>query len=74
MAARVALLAPLAAATLWGGLYVVSAWSFGTVPPVTLGFLRVVVGAVALLAVVRLTRPTRAFDRREAARFGLLGL
>ena len=74
MAERVALLAPLAAATLWGGMYVVSEWSFDAVPPVTLGFLRVAVGVLALLAVVRLTRPSRSFDRREVARFGLLGL
>lgn len=44
-------LAPLGAAALWGGMYVVSKWGFGYVPPLTLGFLRVVIGATALLAV-----------------------
>lgn len=34
-------LAPLAAAALWGGMYVVSKWGFALIPPVTLGFLRV---------------------------------
>jgi drug/metabolite transporter (DMT)-like permease len=36
---------PLAAAALWGGMYVVSKWGFGSVPAVTLAFLRVLVGA-----------------------------
>jgi drug/metabolite transporter (DMT)-like permease len=41
-------LGPLAAAGLWGGMYVVSKWSFALVPPVTLGFLRVALGGAAL--------------------------
>ncbi|WP_277541620.1 DMT family transporter [Haloarcula laminariae] len=41
-------LGPLAAAALWGGMYVVSKWSFALVPPVTLGFFRVALGAGAL--------------------------
>jgi len=45
-------LAPLAAAALWGGMYVVSKWGFTLVPPVTLGFLRVALGAGALWLVV----------------------
>ena len=45
-------LAPLAAAALWGGMYVVSKWGFALIPPVTLGFLRVAVGAGALSLVV----------------------
>jgi drug/metabolite transporter (DMT)-like permease len=45
-------LAPLAAAALWGGMYVVSKWGFALIPPVTLGFLRVAVGASALWIVV----------------------
>ena len=40
-------LGPLAAAALWGGMYVVSKWSFALVPPVTMGFFRVVLGATA---------------------------
>ncbi|SDM70856.1 Permease of the drug/metabolite transporter (DMT) superfamily [Halogranum gelatinilyticum] len=46
-------LAPLAAATLWGGMYVVSKWGFGLVPPLTLGFLRVALGAAVLYPLVR---------------------
>jgi drug/metabolite transporter (DMT)-like permease len=41
-------LGPLAAAALWGGMYVVSKWSFSLIPPVTLGFFRVALGAGAL--------------------------
>ena len=69
----VALVAPLAAATLWGGMYVVSEWSFDAVPPVTLGFLRVAVAVVALLFVVRATRPKRSFSWGDRARFVGLG-
>src|SRR5207249_7873650 len=43
----------LAAASLWGGMYVVSAATFERIPPVTLGFLRLVVGAAALLILFR---------------------
>ncbi|WP_128905575.1 DMT family transporter [Halorubrum amylolyticum] len=45
-------LAPLVAAALWGGMYVVSKWGFALIPPVTLGFLRVAVGGGALWLVV----------------------
>lgn len=45
-------LAPLAAAALWGGMYVVSKWGFTLIPPVTLGFLRVLIGGGALWLVV----------------------
>jgi len=62
-------LAPLTAAMLWGGMYVVSKWGFETIPPLTLGFARVSVGAVALLAIVRYRYPDRTFSRRDAARF-----
>jgi drug/metabolite transporter (DMT)-like permease len=41
-------LGPLAAAALWGGMYVVSKWSFALVPPVTMGFFRVALGAATL--------------------------
>lgn len=66
-------LAPLTAAALWGGLYVVSRWGFESIPPVTLAFLRVAVGATALLVVVRLTYPSRRFERRDLLAFAGLG-
>ena len=66
-------LAPLAAAALWGGLYVVSKWGFDSIPPITLAFFRVAVGATALLLVVRLLYPTRAFSRRDLGGFVALG-
>ena len=43
----------LAAAALWGGMYVVSSATFAAIPPVTLGLLRLVVGAAVLLLVFR---------------------
>jgi drug/metabolite transporter (DMT)-like permease len=63
---------PLAAAALWGGMYVVSAWGFSRIPPVTLGFLRVALGAATLLAVVRLRGhdPLTGGDWRAAAVLG----
>ncbi|SFC05172.1 Threonine/homoserine efflux transporter RhtA [Halobiforma haloterrestris] len=67
-------LAPLAAAALWGGLYVVSKWGFDAVPPLTLAFLRVAVGAAALLVVVRATAPRRRFSRRDLLGFAALGV
>ncbi|NEU58312.1 DMT family transporter [Halorussus sp. MSC15.2] len=67
-------LAPLAAASLWGGMYVVSKWGFSAIPPVTLGFLRVVIGAAVLLVVVRRARPAREFSRTDRRRFVALGV
>ncbi|WP_049912329.1 DMT family transporter [Halorubrum kocurii] len=65
-------LAPLAAAALWGGMYVVSKWGFDLIPPVTLGFLRVAVGAGALwLAVAGRGGP--APSRSEWPTFVALG-
>jgi drug/metabolite transporter (DMT)-like permease len=66
-------LAPLGAATLWGGMYVVSKWGFAAIPPVTLGFLRVALGAAALLAVVRWRRPTPDFSAADRRRLVALG-
>ncbi|WP_240452022.1 DMT family transporter [Halostella salina] len=66
--------APAAAAALWGGMYVVSKWGFARVPPVTLAFLRVALAAVALLVVVRATKPARSFSRRDWLDFAHLGL
>ncbi|PSQ48410.1 EamA family transporter [Halobacteriales archaeon SW_6_65_15] len=72
-------LAPLAAAALWGGMYVVSKWSFSAIPPVTLGFLRVALGAAALLALVRWGtaprggQPGRNFSRSDWRNLIVLG-
>ncbi|WP_266078627.1 DMT family transporter [Haladaptatus caseinilyticus] len=70
---RASSLAPLTAAALWGGMYVVSKWGFSVVPPVTLAFLRVALGGSTLFVVVRLTMPTRSFSRTDRRRFGVLG-
>src|SRR5215813_4311652 len=45
---------PLLASCLWGGMYVVSRASFGAIPPITLGALRVVIGGLTLALVLRL--------------------
>lgn len=68
------LLAPLFAAALWGGMYVVSKWGFDAIPPVTLAFLRVALGAGVLLALVRVRHPRRSFARRDWRAFAFLGL
>ncbi|WP_435073411.1 DMT family transporter [Halorubrum sp. HHNYT27] len=65
-------LAPLAAASLWGGMYVVSKWGFALIPPITLGFLRVALGAAALWVVVT-ARGGPAPSRGEWATFAALG-
>jgi drug/metabolite transporter (DMT)-like permease len=57
----------LGAAALWGGMYVVSAATFDAIPPVTLGLLRLVVGAGVLLLVFR-----GRFGLRRAPRARLL--
>jgi len=43
----------LAAAALWGGMYVVSAGTFDAIPPLTLGVLRLVIGVVVLAVAFR---------------------
>lgn len=73
MSRRGEALAPLAAAGLWGGMYVVSKWGFASIPPATLAFLRVTLGAATLLVVVRIVGPARTFSRGEHGRFVLLG-
>ena len=64
---------PALASSLWGGMYVVSKWGFASIPPVTLSFLRLLLGAVTLLLIVRVTAPARVFTRREWGRFAGLG-
>jgi len=67
-------LAPLVAAVLWGGMYLVSKWGFDAIPPVTLAFLRVALGAATLLGVVRFVYPSREFSRQDWTGFGFLGV
>lgn len=71
---RPAVLAPLLAAAIWGGMYVVSKWGFDVVPPLALAFLRVALGAAVLLAVVRVTKPSRDFSRRDWGGFAGLAV
>ena len=66
-------LAPLTAAALWGGMYVVSKWGFASVPPVTLAFLRVLLGTVALV-VILVVRGSGLPAREDAAGFVVLGV
>lgn len=74
MARRYEALAPLAAAALWGGMYVVSKWGFSSIPPATLAFLRVALGALTLLVIVRVQRPARSFSRSDHRWFAVLGV
>lgn len=64
--------APLIAAIVWGGMYVVSKWGFREIPPLTLAFLRVAIGAGVLYLGVRMTTPSRSFSRREWRRVAML--
>ena len=65
-------IAPLAAAALWGGMYVVSKWGFTVIPPLTLGFLRVVLGGGALW-IVAVAAGGRTPPREEWPAFLALG-
>ncbi|ESP90071.1 DMT family transporter [Candidatus Halobonum tyrrellensis] len=71
---RVLAATPLLAAVIWGGMYVVSKWGFEQVPPLTLAFARIVVGAAVLYPAVRATAPARSFSRREWRQFGALAV
>jgi drug/metabolite transporter (DMT)-like permease len=71
---RVLAAAPLFAAVLWGGMYVVSKWGFQEIPPLTLAFLRIVLGAGTLYLIVRITTPPRTFSRREWWRLATLAI
>lgn len=66
--------APLLAAVFWGGMYVVSKWGFEQIPPLTLAFLRVVIGATVLVVVVSGRYPRRAFSRADWRAFAVLGV
>jgi drug/metabolite transporter (DMT)-like permease len=78
---RLAGLAPLLAACLWGGMYVVSRASFDAIPPITLGLLRVIIGGLTLwlaltLAARRAGKRSQKAEQRlpgDTWRFLLLG-
>jgi drug/metabolite transporter (DMT)-like permease len=55
-------------------MYVVSKWGFAAVPPVTLAFLRVFVGGIALAVLLRVSTPRRSFSRAEWRSFAILGV
>lgn len=74
MRRSVNVLAPLGAASLWGGMYVVSKWGFQSIPPATLAFLRVLLGAVTLLLILGPTARSRSFSRAEWRSFGILAV
>ena len=63
---------PLLAAAIWGGMYVVSKWSFAELPPVTMGFARMTLGGLACWLLVRGTGRTgyRGEDRGRFVRLG----
>ena len=61
---------PLLAAALWGGMYVVSRLTFDSIPPLTLGLLRVLIGVAVLGLVLRRVPLLR--DLRLAGLGGLL--
>ena len=53
MSTRRELAWPLLAASLWGGMYVVSRLTFDAIPPITLGLVRLLIGLAVLGAVLR---------------------
>jgi drug/metabolite transporter (DMT)-like permease len=65
-------LAPLLAACLWGGMYVVSRASFSAIPPITLGLLRVIIGGLTLWIALQLTARRSRAHRRLAGGTGAL--
>lgn len=71
---RILATAPFLAAALWGGMYVVSKWGFSEIPPLTLAFFRIVIGASVLYVGVRLTTPKRSFSRQEWRQFATLAV
>jgi drug/metabolite transporter (DMT)-like permease len=53
MSNRRELIWPLLAASLWGGMYVVSGLTFERIPPITLGLARLLIGVAVLALVLR---------------------
>jgi drug/metabolite transporter (DMT)-like permease len=69
------ILSGLAAAAIWGGMYVVSKVVLEVLPPFTLLTLRLILGAAAL-GLILLLRPRMGIERRQAAQvlgIGLIG-
>jgi drug/metabolite transporter (DMT)-like permease len=65
----------LAAAALWGGMYVVSAGTFSRIPPLTLGLLRLLVGVGVLAVAFRFRLGfRRATTRRTIAAGAIVAL
>lgn len=53
----------LMASTLWGGMYVVSRYSFPTIPPITLALTRLVLGSLVLYTGLRIACRNRGFSQ-----------
>jgi drug/metabolite transporter (DMT)-like permease len=62
----------LAAATLWGGMYVVSAGTFSRIPPLTLGLLRLLVGVAVLAVALRFRLGFRRATLRRTVAAGAI--
>src|SRR5439155_1192897 len=67
------ILAGFGAAAIWGGMYVVSKYVLGFVPPLTLVLARLVVGALTLGLIALLSGQSRV-GRRDLPLLALLGL
>lgn len=59
-------LAPLGASCLWGGMYVVSKASFESIPPITLGLFRLLIGSITLSLFLWLSRKVKASSTLSA--------
>ena len=73
-------LSPLAASCLWGGMYVVGKASFSSIPPITLGLLRLLVGGAVLWVALQvcsrlqgMSSMRRKLSSQEWRRLPLLG-
>ncbi|WP_077615596.1 DMT family transporter [Caenibacillus caldisaponilyticus] len=62
-----------AAATIWGGMYVVSKFTFSAIPPMTLLFIRYLIAGVVLTAVCLVRREWR-LSRRDIASLVQIGV
>lgn len=65
---------PSVAAALWGGLYVVADIETASYPAITLSFSRLIIGAIILFAVVKITKPKREFSREDHRQYIWLGV